>query len=195
LLIVAELDRLSPKLASLAWIISELAQSGVRVVSADGSLDTGSPIGGVQIQLLGALAELERREIRDRIGRAVERRARSGRRIGPLPIGFRGDSSGKPVSDPAWLPVVERVYQLYVEERLTRGSIAARLNAEGTRTPRGARWTGASVLRILRCGAYVGRIRWKGRFLPAAHDPVIDRQLWDQAQRLLAAERRRGSRP
>ena len=73
--------------------------------------------------------------------------------------------------------------------------IAARLNAEGTPTPRGPGGPGASVLRILQCSAYAALIRWKGRLLPAAHDPVIDRRLWDQAQRLLAAQRRRRIRP
>ena len=50
LVIVAELSRLCPKLANLVGTISELEREGVRVVSADGSLDTASPTGRAQIR-------------------------------------------------------------------------------------------------------------------------------------------------
>jgi site-specific DNA recombinase len=181
-LIVSKLDRLSHTIKDVLTIVLELEQVGVRLVSVADGLDTRTPVGRVQIQVLGAFAEIERGMIRDRVREGIERRARNGYWIGPLPVGLRDDGSGKPVSDPAWLPLVERMYHLYVRERLDTASIARCLNAEGIRTPRGARWTRAGVVRILRCSAYVALIRWNGHLLPAAHDPVIDRELWDLAQ-------------
>lgn len=87
---------------------------------------------------------------------------------------MRLNPSGTPGADLAWLPVVERIYRLFVDERVDAASIAHRLNDEGVRTPRGAGWSSTAIVRILQSSAYVALIRFRGALLHANHEPVID---------------------
>jgi len=68
---------------------------------------------------------------------------------------------------------------------------------EGIRTPRrqslkgreygGEPFARGQVYKILNNPIYVGEIEHRGQRYPAQHQPIIDRETWDEVQRLLAA--------
>ncbi len=82
-LVVYKLDRVARSLVDLLAILDRVKLAGAEIRSLNEPLDTTSPLGVFMIQMLGAIAQLERGMIRDRViaGQvaAIERGVRHGR--------------------------------------------------------------------------------------------------------------------
>lgn len=82
-LVVYKLDRMARSLVDLLSIIDRIRAAGAEIRSLNEPLDTTSPLGIFMLQMLGAIAQLERGMIRERViaGQvaAISRGARHGR--------------------------------------------------------------------------------------------------------------------
>lgn len=78
-LLVWKLDRLGRSLRNLIELLLELDRRGVAVRSLTEPIDTSSAMGRFQLQLLGALAELERGLIQERTRAGLEAARARGR--------------------------------------------------------------------------------------------------------------------
>ncbi len=79
-------DRVARSVRHFLQVLDELNHLGVEFASLRESVDTGGPLGRAMIVIIGAIAELERNLIIERV-RAGMRRARlEGRRIGRKPL-------------------------------------------------------------------------------------------------------------
>lgn len=99
-LVVWKLDRVARSLGDLLTILDRLKSAGASIRSLTEPIDTSSPIGEFTFQILGAVAQLERSMIRERVmaGQAAAR-AR-GKRWGP-PRTLTGDQEAELVQ--LWL--------------------------------------------------------------------------------------------
>jgi DNA invertase Pin-like site-specific DNA recombinase len=84
-LVVWKLDRLARSLGNLIELVLELDRRGVAVRSLTEPIDTTSAMGRFQLQLLGALAELERGVIQERTRAGLEAARARGRTGGRPP--------------------------------------------------------------------------------------------------------------
>jgi DNA invertase Pin-like site-specific DNA recombinase len=84
-LVVWKLDRLARSLGNLIELVLELDRRGVAVRSLTEPIDTTSAMGRFQLQLLGALAELERGLIQERTRAGLEAARARGRTGGRPP--------------------------------------------------------------------------------------------------------------
>ncbi len=121
-LVVVRLDRLARSLAHLLQVIEVLKAKGAHFRSLGDPIDTTTPQGTFSLQVMGAVAELERALIRERT-RAGLRSARAQGRIGGNPALKAGDREAlrklrlardetyvrklEGTAD-AWLPLVRR---------------------------------------------------------------------------------------
>jgi DNA invertase Pin-like site-specific DNA recombinase len=81
-------DRIARSVRHFLEVLDELNHLGVEFVSFRENIDTGGPLGRAIIVIIGAIAELERNLIIERV-RAGMRRARlEGRHIGRTPLDF-----------------------------------------------------------------------------------------------------------
>ena len=79
-------DRIARSVRHFLEVLDELNHLGIEFVSFRENIDTGGPLGRAIIVIIGAIAELERNLIIERV-RAGMRRARlEGRRIGRAPL-------------------------------------------------------------------------------------------------------------
>jgi DNA invertase Pin-like site-specific DNA recombinase len=79
-------DRIARSVRHYLEVLDELNHLGVEFVSFRENIDTGGPLGRAIVVIIGAIAELERNLIVERV-RAGMRRARlEGRRIGRAPL-------------------------------------------------------------------------------------------------------------
>ncbi len=188
-LLVYRVDRLSRNLLDLVGLGDELHRYGVLVRSATESFDATDPTGRMLFQLLGSFAEFERTTMRDRISAGMERKAARGEWCGGrAPFGYRkvrGESLLQP--DPKTAPIVRSIFARYVQTREGARSIAAWLEAQGIRTAGGAPWGTSEVLALLRRRTYVGEVSFRGVWRPGAHQPLVERELFDAAQTILDA--------
>ena len=81
-------DRLARSVSHLIRLIDELNELGIEFVSYREAIDTHGPLGRAITVILGAIAELERSIIRERVCAGIRRARREGRHLGryPLPI-------------------------------------------------------------------------------------------------------------
>ena len=84
-LVVWKLDRLARSLGNLIELVLKLDRRGVAVRSLTEPIDTTSAMGRFQLQLLGALAELERGLIQERTRAGLEAARARGRTGGRTP--------------------------------------------------------------------------------------------------------------
>lgn len=66
ILVVYKMDRVARSLSDLLSILERITQAGAFIRSLTEPLDTSSPLGMFMVQVLGAVAQLERSIIRDR---------------------------------------------------------------------------------------------------------------------------------
>jgi DNA invertase Pin-like site-specific DNA recombinase len=80
--IVARFDRFARSVSHLLRALEEFDQLGVDFVSLSESIDTSTAVGKMIFTVLGAVAELERSIIRERVQTGVDRARRQGKRFG-----------------------------------------------------------------------------------------------------------------
>lgn len=127
---VNKIDRLTRSQFDLLKILKELDELGVKFKSVgENFIDTTVASGRFLLQLLGAVAELEREMIRDRTLNGQLASKRAGYWSGPAPYGYDYNKLTKKLDinevEAEW---VRKIYTWYVEEGLTLGSIQQRLN-------------------------------------------------------------------
>ena len=80
--IVARFDRFARSVAHLLRALDEFSHLGVDFVSLSESIDTSTPMGKMIFTILGAVAELERNLIKERVQMGLARARRQGKRLG-----------------------------------------------------------------------------------------------------------------
>jgi site-specific DNA recombinase len=176
---VCKLDRFFRNLRLLLNHLHRLEQLGIKFVSTQEGLDTSTPYGKFAMQIMGVIAEFER----DRIGERVKDSRRYLISGGNWP-------GGRTVYGYRWLPgqrlwvvvpeeakIVQRIYDLYVNNKKGIESIAAILNKDGLRTRDGAHWHLSNVRQLLSHPGYKGRHKI-GIPMPV----IIDENTWQLAQ-------------
>src|SRR5262249_14403482 len=80
--VVARFDRLSRSGSQLLRALEEFSHLGVDFVSLSESIDTSTPMGKMIFTVLGAVAELERNLIKERVHMGISRARKQGKRLG-----------------------------------------------------------------------------------------------------------------
>lgn len=161
---VTKLDRISRSLHDLLGLIKEFEKYDVKFVSLRDNIDTSGPVGRFMLHILGAIAELERGIIGERVAEDMKLRARRGKWNGGLTPYGRKLVDGRLITVPGEAETLRRMRQELLRRRSWRG-VAVALNRAGLRT-RGwgpierngrpirkghapAEWTSVSVKRVL----------------------------------------------
>jgi site-specific DNA recombinase len=192
LLLVYRVDRLARSVRGLAHVLEELDSAGVAFRSATEPFDTSTPAGRMMVQMLGVFAEFERETIIDRVIAGMERKAGRGEWVvGPRPFGYTLPPKGTPgprhlVVDEDRAPLVAAMFDMYARQRIGAQGIANWLNESGHRTQRGKPWGHTAVLTVLRNRTYLGEVFFRGTWHPSPHPPLVDVDLFEKAQEVLA---------
>jgi site-specific DNA recombinase len=161
---VTKLDRISRSLHDLLDLVKIFEEHEVKFVSLRDNIDTSGPVGRFMLHILGAIAELERGIIGERVAEDMKLRARRGKWNGGLAPYGRKLVDGQLIIVPDEAETLQRMRQQLLRCRSWRG-VAIALNRAGLRT-RGwepierdghtirkghapAEWTPVSVKRVL----------------------------------------------
>jgi DNA invertase Pin-like site-specific DNA recombinase len=88
LVLVWASDRIARSVRHFLEVLDELNHLGIEFVSFRENIDTGGPLGRAIIVIIGAIAELERNLIIERVRAGMRRAKLEGRHIGRIPLGF-----------------------------------------------------------------------------------------------------------
>src|SRR6201993_5163006 len=80
--IVARFDRFARSVSHLLRALEEFGHLGVDFVSLSEAIDTSTPMGKMIFTVLGAVAELERNLIKERVHMGISRARKQGKRLG-----------------------------------------------------------------------------------------------------------------
>jgi DNA invertase Pin-like site-specific DNA recombinase len=81
-------DRIARSVRHFLEVLDELNHLGIEFVSFRENIDTGGPLGRAIIVIIGAIAELERNLIIERVRAGMRRAKLEGRHIGRAPLDF-----------------------------------------------------------------------------------------------------------
>lgn len=84
--IVWAFDRLARSVKHLLDVLDEFNRLGIEFISFRENIDTGGPLGRALIVIIGAIAELERNLIIERVRSGMRRAKLEGRRLGRPPL-------------------------------------------------------------------------------------------------------------
>ncbi len=186
-LLVYRVDRLSRSLRDTVHLLEDLEQAGVVFRSATEPFDTATPIGRMLLQMLAMFAQFERDMIIDRVIAGMERKAAKGLwKGGKCPFGYQVDKTAKKlIIDETTAPVIRKIFDLYVHDRLGTRIIANYLNSRGHRTSVGGPWSAIQILRILDNRIYLGELTFREITVEGTHEPIIDEETFDAAEKIL----------
>lgn len=160
-----KVDRLSRSLVDFMNVWEEFKAHNVSFVSCTESFDTSTPMGQATLQIILVFAELERKNIQQRVtDNFYERVKRGFFMAGVAPYAFKKipttidgiKTSMLAIDDenPERAETVKQMYHDYLTYR-SLGVLAKALNAKGITTARGNHFTTEAVMRILSNPVYV----------------------------------------
>jgi DNA invertase Pin-like site-specific DNA recombinase len=82
LVVVARFDRFARSVSHLLRALEEFNHLGINFISLSESVDTSTPMGKMIFTVLGAVAELERNLIKERVAMGISRARKEGKHIG-----------------------------------------------------------------------------------------------------------------
>ena len=178
-LLAAYFDRLVRSLKVQHELIERVEQAGGQVIAVDvGQVTNGSAGQWLSGTLLGAVNEYQRRTTTERTAgaqaRAVARGATPWARV---PLGY-DRSNGTLSPNPEEVPIVRRAFEMRAGgESITQ--IRKMLKSRGVeRSHRG-------VQVMLASRVYLGEVHFGKLVNLHAHEPIIDRELWNRVQRMV----------
>jgi DNA invertase Pin-like site-specific DNA recombinase len=175
----AYFDRLFRSLTTQAEVIDRVEQAGGQVLAVDvGQVTNGSAGQWLSGTMMGAVSEYFRRSVRERSAegqaRAVARGATPWARV---PLGYARRDDGTLRVDPKQAPIARRAFEMRIEGASIT-DIKKMLREHGVeRSHRG-------VQVMLASRVYLGEIHFGKLVNLHAHEPIIERELWDRVQRM-----------
>ncbi|MEU7400050.1 recombinase family protein [Streptomyces sp. NPDC044948] len=148
LVIFGKLDRIGRTMKNIHRWVYDVSDKGVRIVTADGRIDSEDEMFGIQLSLLAYMAEVEHALILERtMGGRMQKIAAGGWPLGEPPFGVKLNDDGEPALNPAEVKQVEAFADFVLDspEPVTREDAARHLNSKGYRTRTGKLWEGGNL--------------------------------------------------
>jgi DNA invertase Pin-like site-specific DNA recombinase len=200
IIVVYKVDRLTRSLLDFSKLVERFDKAGTSFVSVTQSFNTTTSMGRLTLNMLLSFAQFEREVTAERIRDKIAASKAKGMWMGGTPpIGYAPDGRSLRIID-SEAQLIRGIFDLYLELGNVR-LVAERLEQGGVRSPTrtrarsGASFGGVPLSRgqiygILKCATYVGEIHHKGQVYQGNHQPIVERDVWDQVQAKLAGNLR-----
>ena len=197
-IVVYKVDRLTRSLADFAKIVEVLDTQGVSFVAVTQQFNTTTSMGRLTLNVLLSFAQFEREiageRIRDKIAASKAKGMWMG---GNVPLGYDVQDRSL-VINPVEAKKVRSIFHRYMElksvhlladELRTGGIKSARRTTQDGKLIGGHPISRGNLYGILRSPIYIGQIVHRGKTFPGLHQPIVERDVWDQVQDLLNTNR------
>jgi DNA invertase Pin-like site-specific DNA recombinase len=182
----AYFDRLFRSLQTQAEVIGRIESAGGQVLAVDvGQVTNGSAGQWLSGTMMGAVSEYFRRSAKERSAegqaRAVARGATPWARV---PLGYARRDDGTLEVDPDTKPIVLRAFEM-------RAAGASHATIRTMLAEHGVERSHRGVQVMLGNLVYRGQVNFGKHHNPSAHEPLVDRELWERVQRMVIPRGRR----
>lgn len=193
--LVYKLDRFARKTLVQYQAAAELERYRVQIASVTEPIDRKTAAGRMTFGMLAVAAEAYSDQLSERMRDVRRAEARQGKHVGPVPAGYIRRSDGKLQPSPESVDTepIQMAFAWYASGNESALTLTRRLNAagntwarhDGTRAP----FLKDGVIELLQNPVYIGRITAAGVVVEAAHEPLVDRAIWDAVQAIIAIRR------
>ena len=191
IVIVYKVDRLTRSLMDFSKIIELFDKHGVSFVSVTQQFNTTSSMGRLTLNVLLSFAQFEREVTGERIRDKIAASKKKGMWMGGfVPLGY-DIKDRKLLINTKEAQTVQYIYRRYLEfgcvrllkEDLDRNGIYSKVRGQKG----GCSFSRGTLYRILSNAIYIGQINHKGTYHPGQHKAIIDQEVWEKVQLLMAS--------
>lgn len=202
--VVYKIDRLTRSLADFAKLVETFDAQSVSFVAVTQQFNTTTSMGRLTLNILLSFAQFERELASERVRDKVAASRKKGKWTGgSVPLGYDARDK-KLVINRTEAQTVRTIFQLYLELR-SFGKLVAALDRRGIVTKRrttkvtkyqgGIPFTYGPLAYFLKNRIYLGEIHHAGEWFKGEHTAILDREVFDQVQRVLKENNaRRGTK-
>ena len=185
--VVYKLDRLSRSQLDTLYLIEKVfLANNTDFVSMSENFDTATPFGRAMIGILAVFAQLEREQIKERMGMGKEARAKDGKWHGGAtePIGYDYDPATESLNINDYEAMqIRELYDLFLQGTPLRA--IEKLFIEKGYTHKHGNWSPTAMRRLMRNKTQLGYIKHRDQWYAGDHDPIIDEDTYKKAVTLL----------
>ena len=202
LVLTKEVSRFSRNILDAIAYTRELKAIGVAVHFLNDGIRTTDPDAELRLSIMASIAQEESRKTSDRVTWGQLRQMERGVVFGRSMLGYNV-RNGCITLEPKGAEIVRTIFHKYALEQMSAGQIARFLTDAGIRTFRGSgQWSANTIVRILRNEKYAGDLVQRKTYtpdylthkkepnrgvvplihIPNHHEPIVSREVWDQAQ-------------
>lgn len=193
--VVYKVDRLTRALTDFSRIVDVLDKAGASFVSVTQAFNTTTSMGRLTLNVLLSFAQFEREVTGERIRDKIMASKKLGMWMGGMvPLGY--EAAGRTLTiNEAEARTVRWIFERYLELGSVHAVMleleAADVRSKSRTTKAGVQKGGVimdrgAVFHILHNRIYIGEITHKGASYPGQHPAIVDRDLFDAAQAMLA---------
>lgn len=196
--VVYKVDRLTRALADFARMVTIFDEAGGSFVSVTQQFNATTSMGRLTLNVLLSFAQFEHEVTAERIRDKIAASKAKGMWMGGIPpIGYHPENRML-FNVPNDADLVRTIFQRYLELGLVR-KLQAELKGAGLLTPLRITQKGkpsgecafsrGKLYHLLSNSIYVGRIRHRDKIYEGLHTAIIDQDIWDKVQAMLADNR------
>ena len=191
--VVYKVDRLTRSLADFAKLVEQFDKFNVSFVSITQQFNTTTSMGRLTLNVLLSFAQFEREVTGERIRDKVAASKKKGMWMGgSIPLGYDVRDRHLQINE-AEATTVRTIFNQFL--RLGNVTILRQwLRENDIRSKAGNHFFGGPLYQVLHNPVYIGLTRHKTDTYPGQHQAIVDREIWDKVQALLAANRQGGKR-
>ena len=174
-----------------------LRELGVAFVSVQEGFDDSSSHGRFTQNIKGAVNQYYSDLLSEKIRDGKQARVKAGLPNSTIPPFGYVRVDGRDVPDPEAVKGVVIAFEAYASGNHSDATVARLMNEAGIPTSSASKkgkWTHATARHLLMNRYYLGEVRHRSEWYPGQHQPIVPRELFDQAQQVRArrATNRRG---
>ena len=187
-----KVDRFGRNREESALFKGRLRRFGVKVLYAMEPIPEGSA--GVLLEgMLESTAEWYSRQLSENVIRGMSDNAHKCLYNGSHTLGYVRGPDGRYAINPEEAALVRNIFSMYCSG-LSAYTISAKLEEQGIRTFLGVPYTPQYIIRVVSNDKYIGMYRWRGIEVPDGVPPIIEKSVFEEAQRMRSSKSHRSER-
>ncbi len=207
LIITKEISRFARNTLDSIYYTRDLKKHGVGVIFMNDNINTLDGDAELRLAIMSSIAQEESRKTSERVKWGQKRQMEQGVVFGRSMLGY-DVRDGKMYINEEGAKVVRLIFHKFVNEGKGTHVIARELREEGISPMRVKEWSNTVILRVIRNEKYCGDLVQKKTYTPDFlshekkynrgqeefviikdhHEPIISRELFDEANRILDAK-------
>ena len=192
-IVVYKIDRLTRSLADFAKLVEAFDAKEISFVAVTQQFNTTTSMGRLTLNVLLSFAQFERELSSERVRDKVAASRKKGKWMGgSVPLGYESKDK-KLIVNQSEAKTVRMIFGRYLAlqsfqkliDELNQDAVVTKARHIKGKMSGGFSFTYGPLAYLLKNRTYLGETGHKGSWFPGEHEPIVDRDTFEQVQKLL----------